>query len=67
MEALDLKYVCKKCGKQMLKINESNLLKIAVHMMFSDYIENGIFVIKGVCEECSLSQHIIFCTAVIGV
>lgn len=65
MEATNLKYVCRKCGKQVLKIDESSLLKIAVSMMFSSYLENGMFVLEGVCEECLLNQQIIFCAEVI--
>lgn len=51
----------------MLKINESSLLKIAVSMMFSSYLENGTFVLEGVCEECSLDQQIIFCAGAVKI
>ncbi|RLI58653.1 MAG: hypothetical protein DRO67_10535 [Candidatus Asgardarchaeum californiense] len=65
MDNFEMKYVCNKCGKQLLKINETNLLKLAVSMMFSSYLDHGTFVLEGICEECACSQQIIFCAAVV--
>jgi len=55
-------YVCKHCGKQMLELDETNTLKIVVNMMmFSGYLENGVFILQGTCKECFSNQQIIFC------
>jgi len=55
-------YVCKHCGKQMLELDETNILKIVVNMMmFSGYLESGVFILRGTCKECAVEQQIIFC------
>ena len=58
-------YVCKHCGKQMLELDESKVFKIVMNMMFTGYLENGIFVLQGTCKECSINQQIIFCAEMV--
>jgi hypothetical protein len=53
-------YVCQHCGKQMLELDKSNILKLIVDMMFSGYLENGVFILEGTCKECAIKQQIIF-------
>lgn len=59
-------YVCRHCGKQMLEIDNNDVIKLVVSLMFSGYLDDstkGVFILQGTCKECALSQQLIFCSS----
>ena len=62
-------YVCKYCGKQMLEVDNNDILKLVVSLMFSGYLEDstkGVFILQGTCRECASNQQLIFCSAMVN-